>query len=57
VHGAAPSAARTPSSEAERILRALLRELSVKQSAALASEITGVNRRKLYQLALSLQRR
>jgi len=57
VHGAGSSGAQSPDNEAERVLRILLRELSVKQSAAVAAEITGTNRRKLYRLALSLQQR
>ena len=41
--------------EAEKTLKILLSELSVKQAAALAAKITGVKKNLLYDLALSLQ--
>ena len=37
------------------VLEVLLAELSVKQTAALASKITGVNRSELYQRALAMK--
>ncbi|MFT3928685.1 MAG: 16S rRNA (cytidine(1402)-2'-O)-methyltransferase [Spongiibacteraceae bacterium] len=42
--------------EAERILRVLLEELSVKQASALAAKITGLKKNDLYQQALDWQK-
>lgn len=44
-----------PSVDAGKVLGILLEELSVKQAAALASKITGLNRSELYQAALALK--
>jgi 16S rRNA (cytidine1402-2'-O)-methyltransferase len=41
--------------EAERLLRILLKELPTKQAAALAAQISGEKKNKLYQFALSLK--
>ena len=41
--------------ESERVLKALLAELPVKQAAKLASEITGVAKNALYERALELK--
>ncbi len=41
--------------DAAKVLGVLLEELSVKQAAALASKITGVNRSELYQAALAMK--
>jgi 16S rRNA (cytidine1402-2'-O)-methyltransferase len=42
--------------EAERVLRLLLEEVSLKQATALAAKITGVKKNLLYQFALDLAR-
>lgn len=52
VHGASVAERSGIDPEAERVLNILLRELSVKQAAALASEITGVKKNLLYQQAI-----
>ena len=44
-----------PAVDAGKVLGVLLEELSVKQAAALASRITGVNRSELYQAALAMK--
>jgi 16S rRNA (cytidine1402-2'-O)-methyltransferase len=41
--------------EAQRVLRILLAELSVKQAAALAAQITGQKKNALYQIALTMK--
>ncbi len=51
VAGAAEAAAALP---AEQVLKALLKELPVKQAASLAAEITGAKKNKLYDRALEL---
>jgi 16S rRNA (cytidine1402-2'-O)-methyltransferase len=55
VQGAAAEDRRTSQAEAERILRALLAQLPLKQAVALAVEITGERKRALYQAALALR--
>ncbi len=52
LHGAPPPDSSGISAEAERILNILLKELPLKQAAALASEITGVKKNRLYEHAL-----
>lgn len=42
------------SQEAERVLKILLNDLPIKQAAALASEITGERKNKLYQYGLAI---
>ena len=54
IHGAAPAAAET-GDDATRILRILIKELPVRQAAALAAEITGQKKNQLYELALQLK--
>jgi 16S rRNA (cytidine1402-2'-O)-methyltransferase len=41
--------------EAERVLRILLEECSVKQAAALAAQITGKKKNALYERALQIK--
>jgi 16S rRNA (cytidine1402-2'-O)-methyltransferase len=41
--------------EAQRVLKLLLTEMPLKTAAKLASEITGVQKNALYELALSLK--
>ena len=41
--------------EARRVLTILLEELSVKQAAALAAQITGQKKNALYQIALEMK--
>ena len=41
--------------EAERVLRILLEECSVKQAAALAAQITGKKKNALYDRALQIK--
>jgi 16S rRNA (cytidine1402-2'-O)-methyltransferase len=54
VHGASPSVDERDA-EAERVLRILMDTLSTSQAAELAAQISGVNRRGLYQRALALR--
>jgi 16S rRNA (cytidine1402-2'-O)-methyltransferase len=42
--------------EARRVLDLLLEELPLKRAAALASEITGIRKNLLYQVALDKQK-
>lgn len=53
VEGAEQSAPSV--TEAEKVLRALLAELPLKQAVKLAGAITGVKKNELYELALKLQ--
>jgi len=54
--GGAPQTVQLVDAEAERVLRLLLEEVSLKQAAALAAKITGVKKNLLYQFALDLSR-
>lgn len=54
VGGAEESLDEGMSIEAQRVLKILLEELSVKQAASLAAKVTGVRRHLLYEYALSL---
>jgi 16S rRNA (cytidine1402-2'-O)-methyltransferase len=56
VHGALPADERDLDIEVERILRVLMSELPLKQAAALAAEITGIKKNRLYQYALGLKK-
>jgi 16S rRNA (cytidine1402-2'-O)-methyltransferase len=52
VHGAVPAETGELAPETARILNILARELPLKQAAALAAEITGEKKNRLYELAL-----
>jgi 16S rRNA (cytidine1402-2'-O)-methyltransferase len=51
----APAADEAGDAEAERVLRILLAECSVKQAASLAAQITGHKKNALYERALQLK--
>ena len=51
----APSAIADDEVEAERVLRILLAECSVKQAASLAAQLTGQKKNALYERALTLK--
>jgi 16S rRNA (cytidine1402-2'-O)-methyltransferase len=53
VQGAPPAAAPEP--ELRRLLTVLLEELPIKRAVAVAVRLTGVNKNRLYDLALELQ--
>ena len=55
VHGAATREDTGVDAESERILLILLKDLPVKQAAALAANITGLKKNALYQFALKLK--
>lgn len=55
VHGAAAREDTGIDAESERILLILLKDLPVKQAAALSANITGLKKNALYQFALSLK--
>jgi 16S rRNA (cytidine1402-2'-O)-methyltransferase len=54
VHGAVRADTPRLSPETERILGILVRELPVRQAAALTAEITGEKKNRLYDLAIEL---
>jgi 16S rRNA (cytidine1402-2'-O)-methyltransferase len=56
IGGAEERSADRISPEGERVLRILLKEMPVKQAAALAAQISGEKKNKLYQLALTIPR-
>jgi len=56
VSGAQAEATQGLPAEAERVLRLLLAELPLKQSAALAAAITGARKNELYARALELRK-
>ncbi|AQQ68505.1 16S rRNA (cytidine(1402)-2'-O)-methyltransferase [Microbulbifer agarilyticus] len=53
VRGAAESKAAELDAESERVMKLLLAELPPKRAAALAAEITGVNKKALYNWSLA----
>lgn len=55
VHGAATREDTGVDAESERILLILLKNLPVKQAAALAASITGLKKNALYQFAIELK--
>ena len=55
MHGAATREEKGVDAESERILLILLKDLPVKQAAALAANITGLKKNALYQFALELK--
>lgn len=54
IRGAAKTEQQALSADAERALKILMRELPLKQAAALAAEITGAKKNLLYKTALEL---
>jgi 16S rRNA (cytidine1402-2'-O)-methyltransferase len=56
IHGAAAREDIGVDAESERILLVLLKDLPVKQAAALAANITGLKKNALYQFALDLKK-
>jgi 16S rRNA (cytidine1402-2'-O)-methyltransferase len=55
VHGLGAHEAEAAGEEGGRILRILMKELPVRQAAALAAEISGRKKNELYDLALALK--
>ena len=55
VEGAAPPSHDALSEESDRILKILLKSLSIKQSVELATEITKAPKKQLYQRALTVK--
>lgn len=56
VHGAAGTRAPGLGEDADRVLRTLLEALPLKQAAAVAARLTGVQKNRLYERALALKR-
>jgi len=54
VHGEHASRGQEINARAERVLRVLLAELPLKQATALAAQITGIKKNRLYDYALGL---
>jgi 16S rRNA (cytidine1402-2'-O)-methyltransferase len=52
VRGAAPRRDEGLNPEAERVMKLLMAELPPKRAAAIAAEITGVNKKTLYNWSL-----
>jgi 16S rRNA (cytidine1402-2'-O)-methyltransferase len=50
----APEASAAADAEAQRILKLLMEELPLSQASALAAKITGLSKKPLYQLGLTL---
>jgi 16S rRNA (cytidine1402-2'-O)-methyltransferase len=55
VRGLATAEDAVAGADGERVLRILLRELPVRQAAALAADITGRKKNELYELALQIK--
>lgn len=56
VRGAAATVEASVTIEVERLLQALLTELPLKRAVALAVELTGLNKNRLYDMALGVEK-